>query len=1459
MVILQLAKEPSLIQAIFSGKLDTVRNVLQFDDVNLQDCQKRSPLHAASYKGDVEIAELLLGQGASVNSKDSRWITPLHRACCCGSASLVSLLLEREANAMARDKQWQTPLHVAAANNAVECVELLLNYVSNINITDRMGRTALHHAAVNGHNDVVDLLIKKGCIVNACDKKDCRPLHYCAHMGHHHTINLLLCGGANINVKDRNQYSPLHVAAATGMDSACQALLMEGALVDEQNAYGNTPLHIACLNGHLHVCHVLISFHSNIEATNYRGQTALHISAASTHGAGCLNYLIKHKANINKQSIDGRTPLHMTAIQGRFTRSKTLIDKGAIVDCVDKNDCTALHISAQYGHDLLANTLLSYGADPKKKGYAGRTPLHMCCLSGYVECCRKFLQAQVEINAPDNSGKTPLHCAAYRGSIECLDLLVSKGASIDITDDIGRLPLHYAAVQGHYPCVYTLITLGSCVNTVDCEGCSPLHLAAAYDTKGECVKYLLGHKADPKLKDLKGFTPVHYAVANNNFSSLYTLLNFVGSNYTMYGPDAPLTTPLHLAARNGNQNILELLLSYFHDVNVRTENGSTALLLASRWGHTDCVQMLLRHGAKVSICDNIYRMSPIHYSSLNGHKHSLALLLDNAEDNNVNDLPDSLQRTALMLSIYKGNQDCTKMLLKCKADPNIVDVDKHSSLFRAVVNLQHDSVKLLILCGAKINSTDVHGKTILHLAAACGNLESMQIILKYMNENDATRLDNQQLTALHWACYSGYSSCVSLLLEKNIFKTIVGNPFSPVHCAIIGGKPCVELLCDYYGCSIINLKDSQSRTPLHIAALYGKVDCAKYLIEKGAEIDCKDSNGKTPLIAAAQNGQKQILELFLTHKSDVTQYDNNGNTALHLACLRKHTQTALLLLQHIQDKNIVNMVNDDRKIPLHLAAHNGLVNVTSELIKKGSSVLALDINGMTPALCCAPNQSVAQCLAIILANYSICSSQDNSLFTMKKSKRKKPLYNTQEIQTNISLLQNPDYFECKRLFNLHRTPSKNPFKIKPRVNKTECDEKLIKSMLNSQTHNIQELTRTGSSNCFLIENYSVEDTLPCQKQMGLNLHLSQSHMAIDLDFQQTNANKRRYSSHSFGYIYKMLKKLLREMIDSQYLTLQQEDLFQVVRKVMKKIDQSQTNMLKLPNNILNNTLEVELQKALKNLLGSQNKTKFKRSTNFNVAVGGRLSLTTFQKTLKTTLLLEDEFMPHFKVIRTYNNDGLKMSPYSRSTPHLMLNETDKMIIKEGLGLIKTTKHLYHINEHIKMFYKTLEKWPHCLSQSVEIMKHMIAIIKEQQWLERLKDDLSGALEQLGNSAMLHCNRANLCDGEKSDCTVKAKLSVFHIKPTEITFKKEIVLPNSETQTHLPGMIEKEVQANVSFDVNDTIKNSKDESIDNSDRIESVTKHATPQKRLIKPDAKHTSCNNISNTIKDTDFSDNEFY
>lgn len=64
------------------------------------------------------------------------------------------------------------------------------------------------------------------------------------------------------------------------------------------------------------------------------------------------------------------------------------------------------------------------------------------------------------------------------------------------------------------------------------------------------------------------------------------------------------------------------------------------------------------------------------------------------------------------------------LLLTYKADCNLPDVNKHTPLFRAVINERDNQlVKLLLKHGAQVAVQDVNGKTPLHLAAACGRWE----------------------------------------------------------------------------------------------------------------------------------------------------------------------------------------------------------------------------------------------------------------------------------------------------------------------------------------------------------------------------------------------------------------------------------------------------------------------------------------------------------------------------------------------------------------------------------------------------------------------------------------------------------------------------------------------------------------------------------------------------------------
>jgi hypothetical protein len=69
-------------------------------------------------------------------------------------------------------------------------------------------------------------------------------------------------------------------------------------------------------------------------------------------------------------------------------------------------------------------------------------------------------------------------------------------------------------------------------------------------------------------------------------------------------------------------------------------------------------------------------------------------------------------------------------------------------------------------------------------------------------------------------------------------------------------------------------------TPLLIAATFGRVETAKLLIEKGANVNAKSNDGATPLHGAAFFCRTEIVKLLLSHGADVDAKNIRGETPL---------------------------------------------------------------------------------------------------------------------------------------------------------------------------------------------------------------------------------------------------------------------------------------------------------------------------------------------------------------------------------------------------------------------------------------------------------------------------------------------------------------------------------------------------------------------------------------------------
>lgn len=182
-------------------------------------------------------------------------------------------------------------------------------------------------------------------------------------------------------------------------------------------------------------------------------------------------------------------------------------------------------------------------------------------------------------------------------------------------------------------------------------------------------------------------------------------------------------------------------------------------------------------------------------------------------------------------------------------------------------------------------------------------------------ETQINRKDIYGRTILHVACEKGLPDhVVAWLLEK-------------------GGN--------------LQVEDALDRSPLLIAAAYGRASLVKLLLDEKARTDCIDCFNRTPLSRSAEIGAEATVQLLLIHGADVDIPDEDGLTPLHYAAGEGHLSVAALLLDAGADLSIAD---GDGETSLLLAAKRGHKAVVKLLLDAGAAVNFADESGLTPLL-----------------------------------------------------------------------------------------------------------------------------------------------------------------------------------------------------------------------------------------------------------------------------------------------------------------------------------------------------------------------------------------------------------------------------------------------------------------------------------------------------------------------------
>ncbi|KAJ8775072.1 hypothetical protein K2173_020076 [Erythroxylum novogranatense] len=354
--------------------------------------------------------------------------------------------------------------------------------------------------------------------------------------------------------------------------------------------------------------------------------------------------------------------------------------------------------------------------------------LHLCCEFDAVNCASVLVNGDLGavplVNEADKFGKTPLHAAAVANAARCVEMLLKKRARADLRtrDERALLPLELAL--------------------------STLRVGVTWNPDDLCIEDLVVQLNEKDLTTVK------------LLSEKTKELDQVAYGCAMGGRVVDLAILIKVAA----ERIKDMLL-VLHE----TDSGSKQ--------ETTIYEFVIREALALGQTASSLRAVKKNSSpsrSKSAEKRKLLLreieLLQLFDVVPQNGYTDKKAASPLILASQAGDEAVIELLLKGNTDINDADAEGNTALHWCLKSSKGSSPKhlqivwLLLKHGARVSQKNKLGLNAVHMAAASGNTEALQVLLLIDPDCINCRTESKE-TPLFFAVKNDLKDCVELLLR----------------------------------------------------------------------------------------------------------------------------------------------------------------------------------------------------------------------------------------------------------------------------------------------------------------------------------------------------------------------------------------------------------------------------------------------------------------------------------------------------------------------------------------------------------------------------------------------------------------------------------------------------------------------------------------------------------------------